>query len=61
MPLPKRILEIQKELNEWRSQMLDHSDAINKAMFFGIREPRPTPRQITLSRLLGRPPEDFIP
>lgn len=39
----------------------DHIDAIEFAFWYGSRTPLPTPRQKTLSRLTGRPWEDFIP
>ena len=44
----KKVLEAQKELNTWRSMRIDSKLG-------------PTPRQMTLSRLLGKPPENFIP
>lgn len=64
MSSPKKIFEIQKELNNWRSLHIDalnHTQIISTPFEYGPKPWEPTERQKTLGRLLGRPPEDFIP
>ena len=55
---------LSQELESWPSNaplVQDHIDAIERTFIWGSREPRPTPRQETLSRLTGRPWDEFIP
>ena len=60
MPLPKKTPKelLTPELEKIFFKAI--AEDIEKAMWFGTRAPSPTERQLTLSRLTGRPPEDFI-